>query len=121
MYCHIFQKVIDIHIVFQIRSLRNIFQGLHHPLVVLFSALCDLTVPDRLVTVQFIVCIVQIRTAASGLRTATSVPHLHAFRLVEFSLCRSVIPKQEAVLHALQGQITAPVLAVDGNARVIIK
>ena len=59
------------------------------------------------------------RKATVSARLAAA--HVHALGLVELAVIHAVIAQQEALLHRLERQVQAPVLAVDGNARVIIK
>ena len=168
---HVAQEVVDVHVSLQVVPLRNVFQGLDHPLVVGLVRLGDLPVPDRLIAVQVIVGVVEVCAAAvpvhaarllgvalrtlagfgvfcgvcgiclvrcvrwspvgevflrafrHPIRPVLGLPaaHVHAFRLIEFPALRAVVAELKAVLHALQGQVNAPVLAVDGNFGVVIE
>ena len=134
---HVAQEVVDVHVSLQVVPLRNVFQGLDHPLVVGLVRLGDLPVPDRLIAVQVIVGVVEVCAAAVPAHAPRRLPvaevfavahvfrfsaaHVHALRLIKFSALRAVVAELEAVLHALQGQVNAPVLAVDGNFGVVIE
>ena len=167
---HVAQEVVDVHVSLQVVPLRNVFQGLDHPLVVGLVRLGDLPVPDRLIAVQVIVGVVEVCAAAVpvhaarllgvALRTLAGfgvfcgvclvrrvrwspvaevfavlgslrhpirplfglpAAHAHALRLIKLSALRAVIAELEAVLHALQGQVNAPIFPVDGNFGVVIE
>ena len=126
---HVAQEVVDVHGVLQVVPLRNVFQGLDHPLVVGLVRLGDLAVPDRLVAVQVIVGVVEVCAAAVPVHAARRLPvaevfavahvfrfsaaHVHALRLIEFPALCAVVAELEAVLHALQGQVNAPIFPVE--------
>ena len=165
---HVAQEIVDVHVRLQVVPLRNVFQGLDHPLVVGLVRLGDLPVPDRLIAVQVIVGVVEVCAAAvpvhaarrlgGSLRTLAGfgvfcgvclvrrvrwspvaevflralrhpirpvleilAAHVHALRLIKFSALRAVVAELEAVLHALQGQVNAPIFPVDGNFGVVIE
>ena len=52
------------------------------------------------------------------LAVAAAAAEAHAVRLVELAGVGAVVPGQEAVLHALHGQIEAPVLAIHRQIRI---
>ena len=62
---HIAEQVVDVHIIFQVITVRNVFESSDHALVVGLCGICDLAVPDGLVAVQLIVCIIEVRAASA--------------------------------------------------------
>ena len=62
---HIAEQVVDVHIIFQGITFRNVFESSDHALVVGLCGICDLAVPDGLVAVQLIVCIIEVRAASA--------------------------------------------------------
>ena len=59
------------------------------------------------------------RKATVSARLAAA--HVHALGLVELAVIHAVIAQQEALLHRLERQVQAPVLAVDRDAGVIVQ
>ena len=62
---HIAEQVVDVHIIFQGITFRNVFESSDHALVVGLCGVGDLAVPDGLVAVQLIVCIIEVRAASA--------------------------------------------------------
>ena len=62
---HIAEQVVDVHIIFQGITFRNVFEGGDHALVGGLCGICDLAFPDGLVAVQLIVCIIEVRAASA--------------------------------------------------------
>ena len=62
---HIAEQVVDVHIIFQGITFRNVFESNDHALVVGLCGRRDLAVPDGLVAVQLIVCIIEVRAASA--------------------------------------------------------
>ena len=62
---HIAEQVVDVHIGFKISTLGDVFECSDHALVVGLCGICDLAVPDGLVAVQLIVCIIEVRAASA--------------------------------------------------------
>ena len=70
---HIAEQVVDVHIIFQGITFRNVFESSDHALVVGLCGICDLAVPDGLVAVQLIVCIIEVRAASAHGEAALAV------------------------------------------------
>ena len=100
---------VDGHIIFQGITFRNVFESSDHALVVGLFGICDLAVPDGLVAVQLIVCIIEVRAASAHGEAALAAAKAEIVRRTfsgggRFLFCRRGIPIRRG--HVAEIQIT---------------
>ena len=106
---HIAEQVVDVHIIFQGITFRNVFESSDHALVVGLCGVGDLAVPDGLVAVQLIVCIIEVRAASAHGEAALAAAKAEIVRRAfsgggRFLFCRRGIPIRQG--HVAEIQIT---------------
>ena len=106
---HIAEQVVDVHIIFQGITFRNVFESSDHALVVGLCGVGDLAVPDGRVAVQLIVCIIEVRAASAHGEATLAAAKAEIVRRAfsgggRFLFCRRGIPIRRG--HVAEIQIT---------------